>query len=61
MLFRSSYLYNQDIKEVAQKYNIDIYVHTVNDVKEAKKLIANGVRGIYTDSIGRNDLISKPQ
>ena len=35
----------------AKMYDIDIYVHTVNDVEEARNRLYCGVKGIYTDDI----------
>lgn len=40
-----------DIITYAKMYDIDIYVHTVNDVEEARNRMYNGVKGIYTDDI----------
>ena len=40
-----------DVITYARMYDIDIYVHTVNDVEEARNRMYNGVKGIYTDDI----------
>lgn len=42
---------NIDIITYAKMYDIDIYVHTVNDVEEARNRLYCGVKGIYTDDI----------
>lgn len=42
---------NKDIIKIANRYGIDVYVHTLNDVNEAQKYIDIGVKGIYTDYI----------
>ncbi len=51
-----NYLYNDTIKEIITRYNINIYVHTENDINKAKEFLKNGVTGIYTDFIGEKDL-----
>ena len=48
--------FNNDVNEIMKKYDMKVYVHTVNNVGTAKKSIKNGVYGVYTDSISRNDL-----
>lgn len=40
-----------EIVEVADRYGIDIYVHTINDVDTLEELKAGGVKGFYTDFI----------
>ena len=42
---------NEDVITYARKYDIDIYVHTVNDINEARSRMYSGVKGIYTDAI----------
>lgn len=37
--------------EIADRYGIKIYVHTINDLEEAQEDFASGINGIYTDSI----------
>ena len=54
-----THLYNKNIKEIAQNYNINIYVHTENDADRAQRYIRNGVKGVYTDSIAKNDIITE--
>lgn len=49
-------LYNDEIRAVLEKYGIEVYLHTVNDVDEAAQLIKNGARGIYTDMINPDEL-----
>lgn len=46
-----NFLYNERIKMMAQKYNIDIYVHTENNPLAGKNYLMNGVRGLYTDDL----------
>lgn len=50
------YLPNEEICEIAERYNRDIYVHTVNDVPLARELLENGISGIYTDAICPEEL-----
>ncbi|MDE5865160.1 MAG: hypothetical protein K2H31_00955 [Lachnospiraceae bacterium] len=45
------YLSNEENREIAERYNRDIYVHTVNDISEAQEFIKEGIKGIYTDDI----------
>lgn len=37
--------------EYTHKYNLKIFIHTVNDIDYAKDWLASGVAGIYTDDI----------
>lgn len=46
----------EDILNIAQCYDRDVYVHTVNEVTEAQDFLDKGVRGIYTDYINPEDL-----
>lgn len=46
----------QGILEIAERYDRDVYVHTVNEVAAAKEFLDQGVRGIYTDGINPEDL-----
>lgn len=46
-----NFFYNERIKMIAQKYNIDIYVHTENNPLVGKNYLMNGVRGLYTDDL----------
>lgn len=50
------YLPDEEICEIAERYNRDIYVHTVNDVPLARELLENGISGIYTDAICPEEL-----
>lgn len=43
--------WRSEYKAIAEEYGIRVYVHTVNDIESAKKLIASGVAAVYTDSI----------
>jgi len=40
---------NPKLAAIAQKYDIKLYVHTVNDAEVAEKMFALGAAGIYTD------------
>lgn len=40
---------NPKLCQIADKYGIAIYVHTVNDRETAEKMFLLGVQGIYTD------------
>lgn len=46
-----NFFYNERIKAIASKYNIDIYVHTENNPLAGKNYLINGVRGLYTDDL----------
>jgi len=41
----------EEILMIAARYDIDIYVHTINDIDDAKYFLERGVKGIYTDSL----------
>lgn len=49
-------LVNKDILEISNRYHLDIYVNTINKVEEAKRLLKDGVRGVYTDKLRPLDL-----
>lgn len=40
-----------EVLEIANAFDITIYVHTVNDLQVAEELIQSGVRGVYTDEL----------
>lgn len=42
---------SEELTEIAKRYGLRVYVHTVNDVEDAKEILKKGVRGIYTDEI----------
>lgn len=50
------YLATPEVMQIANDYNIDIYVHTVNDLEEAQELMNIGVKGIYTDILTPDSL-----
>ena len=50
------YHWNEEIRAIADRYDRDVYVHTVNDVPAAIDLKENGVKGIYTDMIKPEEL-----
>lgn len=39
----------QEIMEIADRYGLDVFVHTINDEERAAELEMMGVAGIYTD------------
>lgn len=45
------YLYNERVQSIADYYNIDVYVHTVDNYDQAYGYIESGARGIYTNII----------
>lgn len=47
----SENLYDEKIQQVADQYGMNLYLHTVNEIKDAKKYIRGGIRGVYTDTI----------
>lgn len=49
----------EEVLALADRYDIDVYVHTVNDSEDAKKLLDKGIRGIYTDSLELEKLEGK--
>lgn len=49
-LWRTSFL------PAAEEYGVRVFTHTVNDPEEARTLLRDGVSGIYTDSLGSDDL-----
>lgn len=44
-------LANKELVKIAHDNNIKVFVYTVNDIEEAKKIIEYGVDGIFTDCI----------
>lgn len=42
--------------EIAEKYGVNLYMHTINEVESAQSYINHGVTGVYTDSILPNQL-----
>lgn len=48
-------LVNTDILEICNRYHLDVYVNTVNKADEAKQLLKDGVKGIYTDRLSASD------
>lgn len=47
----SENLYNEEIQEAADRYGMNLYLHTVNEIKDAKKYVRSGICGVYTDTI----------
>lgn len=50
-----AHLANKRILQIAEDNGIEIYVHTVNELDQAKKLRALGVKGFYTDFLAPSD------
>lgn len=50
------YWWHPEFENIKEKYGIEVYVHTVNDVEEAVSCMNSGVDGIYTDYITPGDL-----
>lgn len=51
-----NYLATPEILSIANDFNINIYVHTVNDLKEAQELMNLGVKGVYTDTLNPSSI-----
>jgi hypothetical protein len=49
-------LVNEDIIKIANRYDLDVYINTENNVEKAKELLDLGVSGIYTDKLSPKDL-----
>ena len=52
----SNNLYDKEVQEIVDRYGIDLYLHTINDLEQAKEYLKNGVTGIYTDKIMPQEL-----
>jgi len=48
--FQDSF-YSEEMQEIADRYGLSVYLHTVNDVESAKQYLRMGATGIYTDKI----------
>lgn len=44
-------LWNPAYAPIAQEYGVEVYVHTVNDLGEARELLNTGVSAVYTDTL----------
>ena len=55
MITMWAHLANEQVLQIAKESGIEIYVHTVNDLDQAKKLRAIGVKGFYTDFLAPSD------
>lgn len=51
-----NYFATPEILSIANDFNINIYVHTVNDKKEAQELMNHGVKGVYTDTLNPDSI-----
>lgn len=49
-------LVNKDILEISSRYQLDVYVNTINKAEEARRLLDEGVKGVYTDKLRPLDL-----
>jgi glycerophosphoryl diester phosphodiesterase len=49
-------LWDADYLPISNWRDIKVYLHTVNDVDEAKRLLRTGVRGVYSDTLDPADL-----
>lgn len=49
--------YNAEFVSSLNKIGVKTYIHTINDVDVAKKLLKNGVFGFYTDMFFRNEVV----
>lgn len=47
----NDYWWKPEYAGIADEYGIKVYVHTVNDAAAAKKLLASGCDGVYSDSL----------
>lgn len=47
---------NQGVLDIVDKYNLNIYTHTINDSLMAMEHLELGVDGVYTDNITPNEL-----
>ena len=45
--------YNVNLLNITKNNNLDLYLHTVNNLDKAKKYLKEGVKGIYTDFISQ--------
>ena len=53
-----AYLWNPVYQVISQQYGVSFYVHTVNDPKQAKSCLKQGVSAVYTDFLADQDLAS---
>lgn len=51
-----SYWWRESFAPVAQEHGLSVYVHTVNDLEQARGLIESGVSGVYTDGLTKDAL-----
>ena len=52
-------LWKKEFGAIAQEYGIHVYVHTVNDQDAARRLLEEGVDGIYSDTLTPDGLSAK--
>ena len=53
-----NYRYNEKIRSIADRYGMDIFVHTENNALDGVNYIRSGVDGLYTDVITQKMLDS---
>ncbi|MDO4468156.1 MAG: hypothetical protein Q4C49_14335 [Bacillota bacterium] len=51
-----NYYCTEEVVRIANRYNIDVYVHSENNSKEAMRFLDMGVKGIYTDFVDPSEL-----
>ena len=51
-----NYYYCDEIQDMANRYGLDIYIHTINDISTGEKYLSMGAKGIYSDFIKPNEL-----
>lgn len=51
-------LWKKEYAAIAQTYGIHVYVHTVNDRDTARRLLEEGVDGIYSDTLAPDELLA---
>lgn len=49
-------LHGDKVIDITNDYNVKVWLHTVNDISDARWYFSNGVRGIYTDFLNNKDI-----
>lgn len=47
--------YNSVAQKIVDSYNLQLYLHTIDDLDKAKEYIGYGVDGIYTNVLVKLD------
>lgn len=50
------HVYTDEVRDMAFRYGLEVYVHTINDPAAAQQYLNEGVRGLYTDDINTNQI-----